>query len=52
MKIKITEIEATAEELKQSNSLADGFRNLIRNAFFNPYVETDEQIEDEQSGKE
>lgn len=37
MKIKvterITEIEASAAELSQSNSLADGFRNLLRHSF-------------------
>ena len=36
MKIKVTEIEASAEELRQSNSLADGLTRLLRNAF-NPY---------------
>lgn len=36
MKVKITEIEASAEELRQSNSLADGLTRLLRNAF-NPY---------------
>lgn len=30
---RITEIEATAEELRQSNSLADGFKNLLRHSF-------------------
>ena len=38
MKIKITEIECTAEELKQSNSVADGFRNMLRNAFNPSYT--------------
>ena len=35
MKIKttVTEIECTAEELKQSNSLSDSFINLLRNGF-------------------
>ena len=33
MKIKITEIEANAEELRQSNSLSDGLTRLLRNAF-------------------
>ena len=42
MKLKVTEIEASAEELRQSNSLADGLSKLLRNAF-NPYnyVETE-----------
>lgn len=30
MKIKITEIEATAEDLRQSSTLADSFTNLLR----------------------
>lgn len=33
MKIKITEIEATAEELRQSNTLADGLTNMLRRLF-------------------
>lgn len=55
MKIKvterITEIEASAAELSQSNSLADGFRNLLRHSF-NPsmadYYHEDEEGEDEE----
>lgn len=39
MRVKITEIECTAEELKQSNSVADGFRNMLRNAFNPSYTE-------------
>lgn len=31
-KIKITEIEATAEDLRQSNSVADALMNTLRNA--------------------
>lgn len=52
MKIKITEIEANAAELRQSNTLADGLTRLFRNAF-NPYcniqndvVEDDEREEE------
>ena len=49
MKIKvterITEIEASAAELSQSNSLADGFRNLLRHSF-NPTM-ADYRCEDE-----
>lgn len=33
MRIKVTEIEASAEELRQSNSLADSFSRMLRNAF-------------------
>lgn len=58
MKIKvterITEIEASAAELSQSNSLADGFRNLLRHSF-NPTMadyyheeENEEESEDEE----
>ena len=36
MNIKITEIEASAEELRQSNSLSDGLTRMLRNVF-NPY---------------
>lgn len=37
MKIKttITEIECTANELRQSNALSDGFYNLLRGCFNN-----------------
>jgi hypothetical protein len=52
MKLKITEIEASAEELRQSNTLADGLARLMRNAF-NPYYVTAETDDDEeQNGKE
>ena len=53
MKIKITEIEANAEEIRQSNTLADGLTRLFRNAF-NPYYSTqnytdeNDESEDEQ----
>lgn len=56
MKIKVTEIEASAEELRQSNSLADGLTRLMRNAF-NPYIfspttnETDEEEQTERKGE-
>lgn len=33
MKIKITEIEATAEDLRQSTSLASAFSAAMRRAF-------------------
>lgn len=37
MKIKttVTEIECTANELRQSNALSDGFYNLLRGCFNN-----------------
>ena len=46
MKIKITEIEASAEELRQSSSLADGLTRMIRNAF-SPYYFSAEEDDDE-----
>ena len=46
MKIKVTEIECTAEELRQSNTVADGALNLIRNLFNGPISEED--IEEQQ----
>ena len=33
MKIRVTEIECNAEELRQSNTLADSFVNLLRGCF-------------------
>lgn len=53
MKIKITEIEANAEEIRQSNTIAEGITRLLRNAF-NPYYSTqnytdeNDESEDEQ----
>lgn len=37
MKIKttVTEIECTANELRQSNTLSDGFYNMLRGCFNN-----------------
>ena len=46
MKIKITEIEASAEDLRQSSSLADGMTRMIRN-IFNPYYFSAEEDNDE-----
>lgn len=51
MKIKttVTEIECTADELRQSNSLSEGFLNILRNCFNGtvPTV-TEEEIAEEQ----
>lgn len=50
MKIKITEIEASANELRASNTVADGFLNVLRNAFgpFRAYEgESEDECEDE-----
>ena len=33
MKIRVTEIECNAEELRQSNTMADSFTNLLRGCF-------------------
>lgn len=50
MKIRttVTEIECTADELRQSNSLSDGFLNILRNCFNGkvPTV-TEEEIAEE-----
>lgn len=51
MKIKVTEIEASAEELRQSNSLADGLTRMMRNVF-NPYSFTLTNDEEEQAERE
>ena len=47
MKIKttVTEIECSAEELRQSSSLSDGFWNIFRNAFNGP-IHDDEEFEE------
>lgn len=46
MKIKITEIEATAEDLRQSNTLAGGLVNLLRSAFHAPDMEEEDEDEE------
>lgn len=51
LNIERIDIEATAEELKASNTLADGLTNILRNAF-NPFRSTayawDEKIGEEE----
>lgn len=47
MKIKITEIEATTEDLRVSNSAADGLLSVIRNAFQLRGYSYDEEEEEE-----
>lgn len=47
MKIKITEIEATTEDLRVSNSAADGLLSLIRSAF-QPRGYSHDEEEDEE----
>ena len=52
MKITITEIESTAEELKVSNSLADGLSGMLRGVFNNairPVYHTYDEEEDEEA---
>lgn len=53
MKIKTTEIEieCTAEELRQSNTLSDGLYNALRRAFNGPvhYNDTEESEDDRTS---
>lgn len=54
MKIRttVTEIECTADELRQSNSLSEGFLNILRNCFNGtvPTV-TEEEVEEEQENE-
>lgn len=52
MKIKVTEIECNAEELRQSNTMAEAFTNMLRRAFtpFTTYSSTDTESEDEDDG--
>lgn len=55
MKIKtiVTEIECTVNELRQSNSLADSFSNLLRGCFNNVVSDCDEDdAEDEEAESE
>lgn len=48
MKIKVTEIECSAEELRQSNTLAESFTTMLRSAFNGVILEREEDdTEDE-----
>ncbi len=51
MKIRITEIEADAQELKASNSVADGFLTIMRKVF-NGCLNTDGIKYDEEEEEE
>ena len=49
MKIKttVTEIECTANELRQSNALSDGFYNMLRGCFNNMTSDCGDTEDDE-----
>lgn len=51
MKIKttVTEIECSANELRQSNALSDGLYNLLRGCFNNMVSDCDEPENEEQA---
>lgn len=54
MKIKITEIEANAEELKNSSTLAGGITDMLRKCFIpsnSSNIYDDEEGEDENDEK-
>ena len=56
MKIKttVTEIECTADELRQSNSLSDGVLNILRNCLNGtvPTVTEEEIAEEQEDGND
>ena len=45
MKIRVVELEASAEELRQSNTLSEQLHNLLRGAF---QPKTLEELEDDE----
>lgn len=49
MRIKITEIEADARELRESNTLAQNFANLLSKCFQSTEPFEDEEEEEEDS---
>lgn len=53
MKIKtsITEIECSAEELRQSSTLSDGLYNALRKAFNGPIISDHEEEEGADNGE-
>lgn len=54
MKIKTTttEIECTADELRQSNTVADGILNMMRRAFNGPIYSGFESKDDNEDPEE
>ena len=51
VKEKTTTIEATAEELRQGNTLADGFSRLMRGVF-NGCISDDSDEDEQKEGEE
>ncbi len=53
MKIKttVTEIECTANELRQSNTLSDGIYNILRGCFNNMPSDCEDDIEYEEQAE-
>ena len=49
--MKVIEVEASAEELRQSNTLADTLTRALRNAI-NPYYPYDNSCDDEEDNDE
>ena len=47
IKTTVTEIECTANELRQSNALSDGFYNMLRGCFNNMTSDCDDAEDDE-----
>lgn len=52
MKIKVTEIKATTEDLRQSKTLADAFSNALRLAFIPSYRDDDDDDDDDEEEEE
>ena len=52
MKIKVTEIECTANELRQSNTIADGLLNLLRGVFNNATSDCEDAEEADEESEE
>lgn len=52
MKIKITEIEANATDLKASQTLGTAFSNALRNAFANIGAYEEQSYEDDDEDEE
>lgn len=52
MKIKVTEIEATAEDLRQSQTLAETVTNVLRRSLMPAVDYDDEEDADEEEASE
>lgn len=52
MKIRVTEIEATIEDLRCSNTLADSFTLCLKRMFNGLYASEEDNLDDVEEGED